>query len=455
MPEKSSTENVEFFRAADTEPILNESWILGGMDATGRYTYTRTGSSRLTIHRGITYSSDPRGGASSTPCYESQLAKIRFPISLGANAGFETTASTCDHVPILFQFPINNNGHALALIAGGARIDIEAEISGNGALIKRGPGEARIERASVYRGNTRIEQGVLRVTGQGRLPDRSRLDVWAQGTFLMQIGTADAVDGLYGSGTVRISNNNTLVVGNYAGFNSSGNGNFSGSLIGDGKFAKRGDSGTQTLTGQIDLLGPITVEEGALEFSHSANLTRAPDVQIHSTAIVRVQNTGAFGGVVVSGLLEQIGGGETLINGNFTHEQSATLSVDIAGNTPTVGHRVLVVSGVAQLQGRLQLKLDPQYEPNNLDVFDILTASNILGSFVEIDVIGANEETQFEFAIVDGPGGKIGQVTAFVEPDSTQIPMLPNGLAMIAMILVFSIYRVHHHSSFKKQISKT
>lgn len=307
VPDKSASEQVRFSNRGPS--VLNENWVLGSLSLEasgslgGENEWRVSNSSVLTIHEGISYGFP--GCGAGTFDQSNCRGMVYFPITLGDNAGIETIPNSTRFDPnntITFNGSINTNGKILGLRPFGAEIIINAVITGSGGLQKDGGGDARLTKSNTYTGSTSILDGDLITSGSGRLPDSSDLRVFGNGRFLMASNTADAINGLYGDGRVGINSGNTLVIGNYDGFNSEGNGNFTGELFGTGgNLFKRGIDGTQTLNGQINLGGEIFVEEGTLNIGSSATVLNTPRLEVAEQAILNMDNNGDYGRLIVEG----------------------------------------------------------------------------------------------------------------------------------------------------------
>jgi len=298
VPAKSATEQVSFCSGGGSQAVMNENWTLGGIEFSCRFSVVTSSGLRLILFEGIRYSAG--GDAVTHYCYPSDLASIDVPISLGAGAGVESTNAKCTEVPFYVYGDVNNNGNPFALRPNGSPIEMYGVVSGAGHLVKQGSGDARLRSVSTYTGDTLIDAGVLRVRPPGRLPNSSDVRVNAPGRLSMEISTADAINGLYGTGSVGISGNDTLVIGNF-GVGSLGEGDFSGSFDGDGKLEKRGASGTQILGGAIGIQGPITVAEGTLVLASGATVTRAPDLVVSANGMLELAASAVLGDLSLDG----------------------------------------------------------------------------------------------------------------------------------------------------------
>ncbi len=81
------------------------------------------------------------------------------------------------------------------------------------------------------------------------------------------------------------------------------------------------------------------------------------------------------------GSLSGDGAGLMTIDGDYTQQAGATYAVDIDGEICGIGYDHIDVTGQAFLGGDLELTLLDGFEPDGDDLFDILSASSLIGSF--------------------------------------------------------------------------
>ena len=73
--------------------------------------------------------------------------------------------------------------------------------------------------------------------------------------------------------------------------------------------------------------------------------------------------------------------GSTLINGDYTQQSGATLSIDIAGAGPGSTYDLVSITGDAQIDGLLELSLDENFTPDASTEFTVLAADSLIGFF--------------------------------------------------------------------------
>ncbi len=92
--------------------------------------------------------------------------------------------------------------------------------------------------------------------------------------------------------------------------------------------------------------------------------------------------------------------GMLTINGEFVNDTSGIVDVELGGLTPGIEHDVLAVTSNLTLDGTLLLTSTNEFLPQAGQTFEIMTASNITGTFNQIDgagqfsvVVGSNSVT--------------------------------------------------------------
>ena len=174
---------------------------------------------------------------------------------------------------------------------------------GGGFVGKAGTGIMTITQPQTYTGQTRINDGTLRLSSNGGLPNSS--DVFVANTGTYDLNTeSDTIDTLTGSGKVLLGNG-ALTLGN-----SNGSGTFSGVIsepgsVLSGAIIKVG-SGVQALTGNNTYTSDTRIQGGTLQINDSNNLgsgaviiSNGARLQIQqSTTNARLVNLQTGGGVL-------------------------------------------------------------------------------------------------------------------------------------------------------------
>lgn len=107
----------------------------------------------------------------------------------------------------------------------------------------------------------------------------------------------------------------------------------------------------------------------------------APNVQVDNGATLQIENADTlFANVANSGILNAIGA--ATIDGNYTQNSNGTLNIGIGGSSPGVpGYDQLAVTGIALLNGTLNVSLRNGFTPSSGEMFDILTYASESGDF--------------------------------------------------------------------------
>jgi autotransporter-associated beta strand protein len=235
-------------------------------------------------------------------------------------------------------------------VAGGAEIILDqasgstgtlgGDISGDGALVKRGAGTARLTGVNIYAGGTTVEAGTLSVTAAS-LP-----------------------------GDATIAMDATLA------FDQAGAGTYGGVLDGAGVLEKLG-AGRLTLSGAHTFTGGTTVTAGALDLTGSL----ASGVVVGSGG--RLEGTGTVNDAVsVRGVIAPGSGADgigMLSMGSLGFDPGGALEVQIDPADPT-DDRLAVVGTADVASGTL--RLDPLPGDYTLPVTrQVLTAGTLNGAF--------------------------------------------------------------------------
>ncbi len=255
-----------------------------------------------------------------------------------------------------------------ATMIGAGRTVFENDVAMSGALGLRDSRAVRSLQTASYAG----QNTSLNMSGTGGFENA---------------GTFDAVsDGLFGgSGSARFTNTGT--------------------------FLKRG-AGTLQCEVAFHNSGTVELQTGTLEqlyldrvYTQDAGVTRLNGGQLRSarldlqggvltgtgTLTVSVSNNG---GIVRPGL----SAGILSIVGSYTQRQSAALEIELNGAEPAAAYDVLNITGSAELDGVLQLELDPAFSPTLGQTFTVMTFGSRIGRFSR--VVGLNIGPGLRFDVV-------------------------------------------------------
>ena len=142
---------------------------------------------------------------------------------------------------------------------------------------------------------------------------------------------------------------------------------------------------TLVFNNAVDLMGNTLTKIGAGELTLNNDL-------LTSGGMLDVQQGTVTGTASVSGDVVNSGGtvspgnspGTLEIDGDYAQGATANLLMEIAGTSPGTNYDVLIVAGMARLQGALNVVLLDEFEPQVDDTFDILNLTSIAGTFDEL-----------------------------------------------------------------------
>ncbi len=153
------------------------------------------------------------------------------------------------------------------------------------------------------------------------------------------------------------------------------------------------NAGLLDVTGDVNVYhGAINLDQGTInaanlvlrgaQLIHPAGLGETGDTAVTLTGTGQINaDVSNLGGTVSPGLSPGI----LNIDGTYTQAIDANLAIEIAGLSAGIGHDQLAVTGVATLDGMLDLTiLDTAFAPTLGDSFDILTASSVAGAFSDV-----------------------------------------------------------------------
>ncbi len=218
-------------------------------------------------------------------------------------------------------------------------------VSGAGGLVKQGAGSLTLVAAHSFTGPTVIDGGSILLSDGGSLAS-SALTIGPAGTFDISNNplTGSAVNGLSGSGVVRLGANQLAIRG--------GSGTFSGSLSDGGDAGGSGgslliDNGARlNLTGTGTYTGITTVRSGTL----LVNGSLASPVSVEAGGVLG--GNGTVGSTTVAGTISPGNSIGTInVAGNLVLQPGAVTVMEVQGSAADR----INVTGTAQLAGTLRL----------------------------------------------------------------------------------------------------
>jgi T5SS/PEP-CTERM-associated repeat protein len=324
--------------------------------------------------------------------------------------------------------------------------------SANNTLTVSGGSELRFANALTAgnkgRGLVRLTTGGI-ITGTGAQPligigeessaAAGTLEIDGAGSRVNGSGSGLILVGTTGQGTLLVSNGGAIDVAG-------------GSVGGAG-----GSNGTATVTGagsqwnlvkSLDVGGFSEAVPGTLTVANSAVVRVGKFMGITSAGVVTLNggsiNVGAgsaaagmlrvgaggvlkYGGRVTGGkVLQALGGviqpgqspGIARMEAGFEQEAGAVLEMEIAGVTAGTLYDQLIVTGSATLNGNLVVRFTNGYAPAQGQVFDLVTAGSVSGSFANVTIEGLQAGFQHQMRTM--PDGRVQLVAQNAGVASTQ-----------------------------------
>ena len=233
-------------------------------DAAGLNTINLFGSAADTLNIAVTnFDVLNKNGTGSWALTQPVLLADRININAG-------TLITNDADWLAGNRIVNNATLNFANVADGTYSGV---LEGAGAVTVGGGGAAitTFSGANIYTGATTITQGTLRLVGSAAILDTGNVTVTTPG--ILDVGAAEAIGGLLGTGSVTLSGGNLTV----------GNGNFTGVISGANGLIKN-TTGTLTLGGANTYTGTTTVTNGTLALAGSAAIADTGAVIVNAAA---------------------------------------------------------------------------------------------------------------------------------------------------------------------------
>jgi hypothetical protein len=206
--------------------------------------------------------------------------------------------------------------------------------------------------------------------------------VLAGGTFTQSAGNVTTGDFLLNSGTrYELNSGNLNVAGQMSLLGTLVNGGGSLNLAGTSTFSVPFGA-TVNWPGNFTPAGGTTRVDGWLIVEGNVQLSEGLFL---GTGKVTVNNGAGFFNVGAATLSSGSSPGALTIDGNLTLDALSTLLVEIGGSTAGVDYDLLNVTGLATLDGTLQLASWNAYDPIAGEGFVPLTYGSVSGDFAALD----------------------------------------------------------------------
>jgi hypothetical protein len=188
--------------------------------------------------------------------------------------------------------------------------------------------------------------------------------------------------------------------------------------------------------------GVIEVQAGGVVFSqnliNNGEGTIHVDGTFHTNGVFDVQNGELRGSGVIVGTVVNSGGtvapgsspGSLIVDGNYTQQQAALLSLEIGGSLPGMDYDQFKVTGNATIAGGIEIEFIDGFLPRVGDRFDLIQADGSLNlaSDIEINVLGVPNAFRYTTNINDGMFSM--EVLNVPEPASFTLSMMTAVIAM-------------------------
>jgi autotransporter-associated beta strand protein len=361
---------------------------LGGITIKGGTVSYGFGAALGSLNNRITFD----GSASDTPSLRrTSTGTLALPISIGGGGAWFPVGTGLTHTISAAITPTSSATGAAGLTKTEA-----------GALILDGP--------LSYLGSTVVAGGALRANQP--LP---ATDVRVESGAALELpGNTHIISSLNGSGTIRLSNNAALVVGQGL-ETANGSGSFFGSIEGAGRLEKRG---TQLLAlwGNSSYTGGTIIASGELRASNqtTGSATGTGSVTVRSGAVL--SGTGRVTGPVTiesGGILSPGSTYGDLDTGSVTLNAGAVYRSHVRAGTTNSGY--VDAAGTVSIAGAT-LRITPEsgFAPALDTVRRLLEATQINGVFSTVEGVLIPGITDRRFAVryVDGTDDLVEAVAA-------------------------------------------
>ena len=183
---------------------------------------------------------------------------------------------------------------------------------------------------------------------------------------------------------------------------------------------RAGSGGSRTITAQVVNRGVMELGASTTVGRTGANHTNSGAIRINNASVTFTGNmlTNQTGGTILGvGTLNVLGvsfanngqvspglsPGVLNLSGNYTQGLGGALDIEVGGLIPGTGFDQLNVSGIANLDGALNVSLVPGFIPISGDSFRVLTFGSGVGQFAVINDTEPGDGVTFE-AILDASG---------------------------------------------------
>ena len=190
-----------------------------------------------------------------------------------------------------------------------------------------------------------------------------------------------------------------------------------------------GQGSSLDVSGNYTQTGGSTTVNGTLDAGSNAVGIQGGTLAGSGTVIGEVTSSGA----VTPG---DSGPGILTVTGNYTQTAAGALTVNIEGLTVGTQYGQLAVSGIATLDGTLNIDLLNGYAPNTGDTFSLVTYSSFTGSFATVNGTSLGIHQLFETDYLTGGVDLIDVLAAInVTPSTGLTTTQAGGTAQFSVVL--------------------
>lgn len=223
-------------------------------------------------------------------------------------------------------------------------------ISGNGELVKDGPGSLNLAANNTYTGNTEVNDGTLRYTGSNRIGNSSDLVIAAGASVQLQ-NFSDTVSSLSGGGLIAtggISGRLTVNLDSVATIA------WDGAITGSGGLTKSGTH-TMNITAPQSFTGAANINEGTLAFTGSGSFSSSSDVSVASGAVWDLNGINDTVDSIQGAGVIRLDGALLAVDENSGNTRTYSGPILGSGSLSKAGSHRLVLSGVNTFNGELSI----------------------------------------------------------------------------------------------------
>jgi len=290
-------------------------------------------------------------------------------------------------------------------------------------LTKSGAGILTLTGTNTYTGTTRVNSGILSVSGGNAIADAGAVVLANSAGATFRLDGNETIGNISGGG---LSGGNVNVQGNTLTLSDNTSTTFGGIISGtsSGQIIKQG-TGTLTLSNKNTFAGMTTIGAGAIQFSYGNDgtgtiipLSSGGAFNMSAGATLRFVPTAAITSGIISGQLQAANGGTPAFPYGFTFSNpinitSGTANIRIDGNENRFNFSGNITGGTS---GTQTLSLIQGGINTGAGDRQVLAVSGIIADGsggtlgVNVDFAGASSTSQFAYVALTGQNTFTGQI---------------------------------------------